>query len=74
VDWSCRWLVQGFYRHVRGEHGHKPVPRWHGKQMVCETCWQKEAELVPVSWVRPHLRGPEGKPLKASQTLYKLAR
>lgn len=69
VDWSCRWLVQGHWRHVgavlTGAHHAVPTPdRTH-----CVTCDQK------LTWVRPHLKGPEGKPLHATaDTVYRLSR
>jgi len=69
IDWSCRWVVQGFYRHLEsylGPHHHAiPGPRERG---YCLTCGAR------LTWVRPHLRGPEDKPLRSADQLYRLAR
>lgn len=69
VDWSCRWVVQGHYRHVSPPEDYKPhrgVPV--GVDRTCAAC---EGRLT---WVAPYLKGPDGQPLKVSTTLMKLAR
>jgi hypothetical protein len=68
VDWSCQWVVQGFWRHTRvpaGVEHHHPRP---GGRDGCRVCGE------PIHWVKPHLRGPEDKPLKASDQLFRLSR
>jgi hypothetical protein len=70
VDWSCRWPVAGHYRHLTNpaQDGkvHHAVPIDADKH--CAVC---NGQLT---WVRPYLKGPDGKPLKVSRTLMKLAR
>lgn len=76
VDWSCRWIVQGHYRHIEeydlqdeaGQvHRHRAVPG-PGKER-CAICDAR------ITYVRPYIKGPDGKPLKAAgPTLLKLAR
>ena len=71
VDWSCSWLVQGFYRHL----DHYDGPRHHAVPGVpiegrsrCLPCQSR------ITWVRPHVRGPGDKPLRSVPQLYKLSR
>lgn len=66
--WSCRWPVQGHYRHrERPADGHHALASGTGKH--CATCGQ------PLSWVQPYLKGPDGLPLHApGKTVMKLAR
>jgi hypothetical protein len=68
VFWSCRWPVQGHYRHR--EHpadGHHAIAG--GTDKHCAVCGQE------LSWVRPFIKGPAGLPLHApDRTLMKLAR
>lgn len=72
IDWSCRWPVQGHYRHlsnpnaVPGAAVHRAVPIDFDKH--CAVCGGK------LTYVRPYLKGPDGLPLKVSRTLMKLAR
>jgi hypothetical protein len=80
IDWSCRWLVSGHHRHIDGYLGdrHHAVPRAGLERSDddhdwCAICWSR-GETVRVAWVKPHLRGPEDRPLKASKQLHKLVR
>lgn len=72
IDWSCRWPVQGHYRHlsnpnaVPGTAVHHAVPIGFDKH--CAVCGGN------LTWVRPYLKGPDGLPLKVSKTLMKLVR
>lgn len=72
IDWSCRWPVQGHYRHLTNPAGqigapvHRAVPIDMDRH--CAVC---NGQLT---WVHPYLKGPDGKPLKVSRTLLKLAR
>lgn len=75
VDWSCQWVVQGHWRHltnpkaVPGTPVHRAVALTTpegGK--ICAVCGGE------LTWVRPYCKGPDGKPLKVSHTLMKLAR
>lgn len=76
VDWSCRWVVQGHWRHltnpkaVEGAHVHRAVAI-DGVEMGDKICAVCGGELT---WVRPYIKGPDGKPLKVSRTINKLAR
>lgn len=65
VDWTHRWVVQGFWRHYHKQAHHAAPDQTRESCLVCGT---------RISWVRPHLRGPSDKPLKASPQLYRLAR
>jgi hypothetical protein len=69
VDWQCRWIVQGHYRHVeRPEHPHTAIAA--GTDKHCATCGGQLR-----AWIRPYVKGPDGLPLKVTdQTVYKLAR
>lgn len=72
VDWSCRWIVNGHYRHAEGYDPeiykeHKAAPT--GSDKHCAVCGG------PLTWIRPYLKGPDGMPLKVSGgTVRKLAR
>lgn len=68
VDWSCRWPVQGFWRHIEqyAESHHHAVP--DETRAHCASCGAR------LSWVRPHLRGPADRPLKQARQLYRLTR
>lgn len=68
VFWSCRWPVQGHYRHrERPADGHHAIPATTEKH--CAVCGQD------LTWVQPYLKGPAGKPLRnPDRTLMKLAR
>jgi hypothetical protein len=87
VDWACRWVVQGHWRHweapdrphhaipVRGDLGeryaHSPECSVIMKERPHRHCLQCNG---PLTWVRPYIKGPEGKSLKVSRTLMLLAR
>lgn len=66
--YSCRWPVQGHYRHQeRPADGHHAIASGTGKH--CTACAQE------LTWVRAYLKGPDGLPLRASdKTVFKLAR
>jgi hypothetical protein len=71
VDWSCRWIVQEFWRHlesydaIAGPHQAKVT----GAEKTCAVCG------IRVTHVRTHVRGPEGLPLKSvSEKIYKVSR
>lgn len=65
VDWTHRWVVQGFWRHQHRQHHHAAPDQFREH---CIACGER------ISWVRPHLRGPSDKPLQVKPQLYKLAR
>lgn len=69
IDWSCRWIVRGFWRHHQGygTTGHPHEGRSDGRDH-CLACGAR------ISWVRPYVKGPDDRPLKATQTLYRLSR
>jgi hypothetical protein len=72
IDWTCRWVVQGHWRHVHrdgtepGDHVHRAVVV--GMDRHCAVCGSD------LAWVRPYLKGPDGRPLRVSHSLMKLAR
>jgi hypothetical protein len=71
VDWSCRWVVQGFDRHLGNYHAlgfrnHEARPLGPGRK--CVTCG------LPTTHVGAFIKGPPGKPLKNPQKLYRLVR
>ena len=71
TDWQHRWPVQGHYRHIRAPEGfaeHHGQAHVSGDEVACTTCAGR------LAWVRPYIKGPDGKPLKVSRTLMKLAR
>lgn len=70
VDWSCRWLVQGFWRHIERYDGprHRAAGDGDEHEPRCTECRAK------VTWVRPFVKGPEDKPLKQTRQLYRLSR
>jgi hypothetical protein len=76
VDWSWRWVVQGHWRHltnpkaVPGTTVHRAVAI-DGPKMGDKICAVCGGELT---WVRPYIKGPDGKPIKVSNTIMKLAR
>jgi hypothetical protein len=69
IDWSCRWIVRGFWRHQWGHgtigHPHLGQP---GPDGLCMACGAR------ITWVRPYVKGPDDRPLKATKTLYRLSR
>jgi hypothetical protein len=73
VDWSCTWPVAGHWRHLEEYDAlrhHAVVPEAPGEsqRQVCTVCGKA------ATWIRPYVKGPDGKPLKVSRTLLKLAR
>jgi hypothetical protein len=72
VDWSCRWVVQGHDRHLddyRAEFGHhESKPYMDGETRRCRVCGSR------LTYIRPYIKGPDGLPLRATDTLYKVAR
>lgn len=69
IDWSCRWVVQGHYRHLDAytETKHHATPNGSDREH-CAICRSR------ITWVKPHLRGPEGLPLRSVEQLYRLSR
>jgi hypothetical protein len=69
IDWTCRWLVQGHWRHLGSylsAHHHAMVSgRGDG---TCATCGER------ITWVKPHLKGPEDRPLRLTEKVYRLSR
>lgn len=72
IDWSCRWMVQGHWRHVGGyadQHHHFVPSQYRGEgQVICQTCGTKGA------WVRPYVKGPDGKPMRHVEHVWRLSR
>ena len=70
VDWTCRWIVQGFWRHNRNDYpgeNHRVIP--DAAKTRCSICGNK------INWSRACLRGPSWLPLRQRKgTVYKLAR
>lgn len=66
VDWTCRWLVQGHWRHLESYDG--PRHAAHDDGGHCTACGAR------VTWVKPYLKGPEDKPLKSTEHVYRLSR
>lgn len=77
IDWSCRWLVSGHHRHidsyVSGHHHAVPFKQPGSDHGICAVCWAN-GERARITWVKPFLKGPEDRPLKATEKLYKLVR
>jgi hypothetical protein len=74
VDWRCQWVVQGHWRHlatVEGHLIHRAVVAGPAMSDGHQHCLQCDG---PVTWVRPYVKGPDGRPLKVSRTLMRLAR
>jgi hypothetical protein len=70
VDWSCRWVQQGHWRHLES---YAPHPPHHavvtGPDKICAVC------DVECTWVRPCLKGPSDRPLRErAGTVHKLVR
>lgn len=71
VDWSCRWVVQGHYRHLDSydQARHHALAEHRGTETICGACSSR------LTYVRPYVKGPDGAPLRAAgPTLHKLAR
>jgi hypothetical protein len=75
IDWQFQWMVQGHHRHIDRYEGdrHHAVPMFGMQRDKCRICLS-QGEDVRTTWVKSYLKGPDGMPLKATQTLYKLAR
>lgn len=70
VDWSCRWLVQGHHRHLDAYEGprHHGLPSRDAGPLRCLTCGAR------LAWVHAYLKGPDDKPLKATEQVWRLSR
>ena len=70
VNWRFRWLVQGHHRHLEEyiDDKHHAIPDPAAGNTRCATCSAR------ITWVRPHLKGPEGKPIRSAEQLYRLQR
>lgn len=81
--WTCRWFVDGFWRHGRRDAGWEAAnenldektgrPRRHhaipdAAKQNCVTCG------MPVSWVATYDKGPPGLPFKQRRVLHRLQR
>jgi hypothetical protein len=80
--WTCRWFVDGFWRHSRRDDAweaaneelddHGRVRRHHAipdaARQHCVTCG------MSVSWVATYDKGPPGLPYKTSRKLHRLQR
>jgi hypothetical protein len=63
------WLVQGHHRHLEAYE----IPQHHAipaadDRAHCVTCGSR------ITWVRPHVKGPDGAPVKPASTVYRLSR
>jgi hypothetical protein len=87
VDWTCQWVVQGHWRHwEKPDFGSHRAVVLYGEEASDEHFPECEKQLKarphrhcvqcggPVSWVKPYIKGPDGRPLKVSRTLMRLAR
>jgi hypothetical protein len=70
IDWSCRWLVQGHWRHIGRYEGprHHAVNDKYSYEPQCATCGGR------LTWVKAYIKGPDEMPLKATEKLYRLSR
>jgi hypothetical protein len=83
VNWTCRWFVDGFWRHGRRDADWEAQneeldektgrPRRHhaipdAAREHCVTCG------MPVSWVASYDKGPPGLPFKQRRILHRLQR
>lgn len=77
VEWSCRWPVDGHYRHLEKydleidelgrAHRHQALP-YPWDKTHCVTCGSK------ITFVHPYLKGPSYLPVRQREQLYKLVR
>lgn len=77
VEWSCRWPVDGHYRHLEKydleidelgcAHKHQALP-YPWDKTHCVTCGSK------ITFVHPYLKGPTYLPVRQREQLYKLVR
>lgn len=70
IDWSCCWVVQGHARHLEDyrpafEHHRARTEREGGPCLVCG---------ARTTHIRAYIKGPEGKPLKTTDVLYRVSR
>jgi hypothetical protein len=79
-EFTCRWPVDPFLRHLdryKGKHhlavaAHLSLPG--EKHDYCLVCWDND-EIIRITGVRSHLRGPLDKPLRDNRNkLWKLVR
>jgi len=71
IDWTCRWIVAGHWRHLDSypdHHPHHAIPDRGAGDPVCMTCH------VRITRIRPYVKGPDGLPLRAVEHVYRLAR
>jgi hypothetical protein len=70
VDWTCRWIVAGHWRHIESYTGnpHHAIPDRGEGDPVCVTCHRR------ITRIRPYVKGPDGLPLRAVEHVYRLAR
>lgn len=61
VEWQHQWIVRGHWRWQHVSEGH-PLAEQHGDGFRARV------------WVRPHVKGPEGKPLRVTDKVYALVR
>lgn len=78
VNWSCRWWVEKFWRHINSyddedadgrRRRHKPVPALRGGTVpdddhdICGVCWAN-GQTVRITEVHGFFKGPTDKPLR----------
>jgi hypothetical protein len=70
VGWQFRWIVQGHHRHLDEYEGpkHHAVADAAFGNTRCAVCQAR------ITWVHPHVKGPEGKPLRSAEQVYRLQR
>lgn len=70
VSWRFRWIVQGHLRHLEGYEGtrHHAVADSVTANTRCAVCGGR------VTWVKAHVKGPDNKPLRSVEQLYRLQR
>jgi hypothetical protein len=76
-EWSCRWPVEGHYRHLEKydleidelgrAHRHQALP-YPWDKTHCVTCGSR------ITFVHPYLKGPTYLPVRQREQLYKLVR
>lgn len=69
VDWSCRWVVQGHWRHIESYQGlhHQAICDHQPGEPRCVVCGAR------LTWVRPCVKGPDYLPLRETRKLYRLS-
>jgi hypothetical protein len=74
IDWACQWWVRGHHRHIEPydtavhARGHEAIPNREDPDRRCIVCGAR------TTWVKPHVKGPDGAPLRVSKVMFKLAR